>query len=153
MVDKLKSLFDGIDLAELLPKLDAVLGKVYPLLRLCLLIGPFCLLVLGLAYFFLSPREANRFFSYRCFFGMGSPEAWRTCQKLAGLVWSLMGAVMLVVMAIVSSDFGGMATDAAVVKTITCILWELGLVALSCVVIDLTMAVLYNRRGERRKQS
>ena len=153
MVEKLKALFDGFDLAEILPKLDALLGKVYPLLRFCMLIGPFCLLLLGLAYYFLSPKEANRSFGYRCFYGMGSPEAWRTCQKLAGLVWALLGAVLLVVMAMVSAGFGGLSTDAAVTKTIVCVLWEMGLVALSCIGIDLTMAILYNRNGEKRKKS
>ncbi len=152
MAEKLKAILDGIDLTKILPKLDAVLGKVYPVLRFALLIGPFVLLILGLAYFFLAPREANNHFGYRCFFGMGSPEAWRACQKIAGLVWAVVGSVLLVVMAAVSGNFGGMATDAAVVKTVTCILWEVGAVALSCIVIDLTMAILYNRKGERRRK-
>lgn len=152
MVDKLKALLEGIDLTKILPELDSVLGKVYPTLRFLMLLAPFCLLILGLAYFFFAPREANRFFGYRCFYGMGSPEAWQVTQRIAGVVWAVLGAVLLIVMTIISSGMGGMATDAAVIKSLNCILWELGLVILSCVGVDITMAVLYDRHGVRRKK-
>lgn len=152
MVDKLKELFDGFDLAKILPELDKLLGKVYPLLRFAMLIGPFCLLILGLAYFFLAPKEANRHFGYRCYFGMGSQYAWQFTQKLAGLVWAVLGAVLLVIMALISGRFGGLATDLAVSKAITCILWEIGLIALSCVGIDITVAVIYDRNGKQRRR-
>lgn len=152
MVEKLKELFDGFDLAKILPELDKLLGKVYPLLRFAMLIGPFCLLILGLAYFFLSPKEANRLFGYRCYFGMGSQYAWQFTQKLAGLVWAVLGASLLVVMALISGKFGGLATEAAVTKAITCILWEIGLIAVSCVAIDITVAVVYDRNGKKRRK-
>ena len=58
-IDDFKSLMDDFELASLLPELDAILGKLALLARIAVLIGPVMLLVMGLLYFFASPKEAN----------------------------------------------------------------------------------------------
>ena len=68
------------------------------------------LLVLGLAYLFLSPREANYYFGYRCYYGMGSIQAWRFTQRIAGMILGGLGLVLTVIMFLVSAGFGGMDT-------------------------------------------
>ena len=76
-IESIKSLMDGFDPAALLPDLSDLFGSLATLCRFAVMIGPVVLLVLGLAYLFLSPREANYYFGYRCYFGMGSVQAWR----------------------------------------------------------------------------
>ena len=74
--EDIKVLMDNFDPASLLPDLTSVVGMVETLTRLAVVAGPIVLLILGILYVFLSPKEANYHFGYRCFFGMGSPEAW-----------------------------------------------------------------------------
>jgi uncharacterized membrane protein len=109
------------------------------------------LLVLGLLYFFLSPREANYHFGYRCYFGMGSEEAWRFTQRFAGLIWTLLGLVLTVVMLIITGSFAGNPIMDIIGKGAKCLLWEAGLILVSTLVINITAMVLYDRKGMRRK--
>ncbi|HIT34256.1 MAG TPA: SdpI family protein [Candidatus Faecousia intestinigallinarum] len=149
-MDKIMGLLEGFDPAALLPDLSNMMGTVNFLLRLAVLIGPIVVLVLGLCYFFLSPKEANHSFGYRFFWGMSSVEAWRFMQKLAGLVWGGLGLILLVVMLIVCASFGGMETMDMVWSALTCVLWELGLLIAASLAVDITLIVRYDRKGARR---
>lgn len=151
-IDKLKSLFSDFDPSALLPQLDSMMGKVGLVLRLAVLIGPLCLLVLGAIYLFFPPKEANHHFGYRCYHGMGSVEAWRFTQKLAGIAWGGLGLVLTVVMLIICGTFGGQELDQMVWSAAKCILWELGLVAVSCIVIDIWVAATFDKKGQRRRK-
>ena len=62
----LKKAFDNFDLATLFPKLDSVFGRITLICRVCVLVGPILLLILGLCYLFLAPKEANYYFGSRC---------------------------------------------------------------------------------------
>ena len=97
-IDSIKSLLDGFDPATLLPDLSKVFDSLVPLCRLAVLIGPVVLLLLGLSYLFLTPKEANYYLGYRCYFGMGSEYAWRFTQRLAGFLFAGAGLVLTVVM-------------------------------------------------------
>ena len=148
--EDIKVLMDNFDPATLLPDLSNVAGLVSFLTRTALLAGPIVLLVLGLAYFLVSPREANYHFGYRCYFGMGSEEAWRFTQRLAGALWALLGLVLTVVMLLITGGFGGKDVMDVISTGVTCLLWEIGLALASCAVINFTVALRYNRRGDRR---
>ncbi len=99
---------DGFDPAALLPDLSKVFGNLAAVCRFAVMIGPVVMLALGLAYLFLSPKEANYYFGYRCYYGMGSVNAWRFTQRLAGLVLSLLGGLLVVMMLWISSSFASM---------------------------------------------
>ena len=148
--EDIKVLMDNFDPATLLPDLSNVAGLVSFLTRTALLAGPIVLLVLGLAYFLVSPREANYHFGYRCYFGMGSEEAWRFTQRLAGALWALLGLVLTVVMLLITGGFGGKDVMDVISTGVTCLLWEIGLALASCAVINFTVSLRYNRRGDRR---
>ena len=150
-MEKIKSLLDNFNIAEILPKLDALMGHIQPVLRFAILVGPVCLLVLGILYMLLPTREANHFFGYRCYFGMGSQEAWKAAQRIAGIVWTALGLVLLVVMLLISTRFSSGEPEGSVGVALRCALWELGLVAATCIGIDITMAVLFDRNGNRRR--
>ncbi len=141
---------EDFDISTLLPDLGSMLGKVDLVLRIAVLLAPLVILGLGLLYFLAPPKEANHNFGYRFYWGMSSVESWLFTQKLAGAIWSVLGFVLLVVMAILCGSFKGMEAMAMVEKAIKLIFWELALVAVSCVVIDLTVIVLFNSKGIRR---
>ncbi len=151
-IDAIKSALDGFEPAELLPDLSAVFGSVATVCRWAVLIGPVILLILGLAYLFLAPREANYYFGYRCYFGMGSVQAWRFTQRLAGLVLGGLGLVLTVVMALICRSFGAMEAEDLVWKAVSCLVWEAVLVLAATIAINGSAALLFDRKGELRKK-
>ena len=150
-IEDIKQLLDGFDPASLLPNLDTMLGKTAFLMRILVLVGPIILLALGVAYLLVSPREANYHFGYRCYFGMGSEEAWRFTQRIAGLVWGGLGLVLTVVMLLISGSFGKLEPMDMVWKAVWCGVWEAVLIALACIGINITVAVFFDRSGRRKR--
>lgn len=151
-IDDLKSLMDGFDPAALLPEIDTVLGKIELLTRIAVMAGPVILLILGLLYLFLSPKEANYRFGYRCYFGMGSVNAWRFTQRIAGLIWSALGLVLTVVILLVCSSFRGKEAVQMLSTALTCLAWQAGLALVSSLAINILAAVFFDSKGQRRKK-
>ena len=151
-MEKIKAVMDGLDPAALLPDVSTMVGKVELAMRLAVLAGPILLLVLGLIYFFLPPREANHTFGYRCYFGMGSVEAWRYTQRLAGAVWAGLGLVLSVVMFFVCAGFRGKDVMALLSSAGISVLWEAGLLAVACLIINILVAVRFDKNGELRRK-
>lgn len=151
-IDDLKTLMDQFDPASLLPELDTVMGKIAFIARIVVLVGPIVLLVMGLLYLFLSPKEANYIFGYRCYYGMGSVEAWRFTQRIAGMVWGVLGLVLTIVMVLISGGFAEMAVMDLLWKAVYCMLWEAGLVAVSCLGINAAAAAFFDGKGARRRK-
>lgn len=103
-MELISKLFD-MDLSTLVPKLPVFLGLVNALLVLAVLIGPILMVVLGALYLFKPAPEANFKYGFRTYFGMGSIEAWRFSQRIAGLILGALGALLLIVMFIVVLTF------------------------------------------------
>ena len=150
-IDNLKSLMDDFDPASLLPELDKVLGGLTQAVRIAVLAGPVLILVFGLAYLLLVPKEANYIFGYRCVFGMGSVEAWRFTQRLAGIVWGVLGLVLTVVMFSLTKDFPGREVNEVIWLALKYVLWEAGATALSCLVINTVVMTQFTYSGDYRK--
>lgn len=149
-IDALKSLLEGFDPASLLPELDSVVGRVAFAARIAVMAGPVILLVLGLIYLLAAPREANYYIGYRCYYGMGSVEAWRFTQRLAGLVWSGLGLVLSIVMLLICGGFAKLPVMDMLWKAGTCLLWEAGLIAAACITVNCLVASRYDAGGARR---
>ena len=149
-IESFKELMDGFDPAALLPDLSTVLGRVELIARIAVVLGPIVLLVLGLLYLFASPREANHYFGYRCYYGMGSVEAWRFSQRLAGMVWTALGLVLTVVMVIISTGFKGKEAMDMATSAVWCLVWQVALVAASVLVINLIVMLRFDRNGDYR---
>lgn len=152
-IESIKELMDGFDPASLLPELDTITGKAELVARIAVMIGPVVLLVLGLLYLFASPKEANYSFGYRCFFGMGSVEAWRFTQRLAGIVLGGLGLILTVVMLIVCASFRGMEIMPMTEKAVVALLWQAGTALAGCLGVNITAAVLFNAAGEPRRKA
>ena len=151
-IDDFKGLMDGFDPAALLPELDSILEKVAPVARIAVLIGPVLLLVMGLLYLFASPKEANYYFGYRCYYGMGSEEAWRYTQRIAGIALAALGLVLSIVMLVISGTFAKMETMDLLWKAVYCVVWEAGLAAATCVTVNTMAALRYDSKGLRRRK-
>ena len=148
----IKEMMDAFDPAALLPDLAGIGDWIASVARWAVLVGPIVLLVLGLAYLFLAPKEANYRFGYRCFHGMGSVEAWRFTQRLAGIILSGLGLVLTVVMHVISGGYAGADVMTVMDSAVTCLIWEIGLAIVGCLLINLIVLLNFNSRGSLRRK-
>ena len=151
-MEAIKSLLSDFDLANILPDLEKLLGGLEMLLRVAVLVGPICLLGLGLWYLLAPIPEANHLAGYRCFWGMSSVEAWLFTQRTAGLVWTVLGAVLTIVMALRANEYRDLEYEEAIWGVIRSLGVELVLVIASIIVVNFTVFVAFDRKGYRRRK-
>ena len=151
-IDSLKSFLSDFNPANYLPDLSGTLGKVELVLRIAVLIGPLLVLGLGLLYLLSPPKEANYSFGFRTHRGMASVEAWQFTQRLAGMVWSVLGLVLTIVMAVLCNGFRGMEILDMLCRAMICVLWELGLVLISWLCVSVMVVIFFDRKGVRRRR-
>lgn len=137
-------------LTDVLPGVDTFFADMEPLLRFFVMVGPLALLGLGLYCFLLPPKEATHSIGYRFRYGMSRATVWQFMQKLAGIVFGVLGLVLTVVMALLCMKLDSMETMAALDYCARCIGWEIGLVILAHVGINLTVVIRYDRKGNLR---
>ena len=143
---------DAFDPASLLPELGDIFSLITSVCRIAVMVGPLILLVLGLAYLLFSPKEANYYFGYRCYFGMGSVEAWRFTQRIAGIVLGLTGLILSGIMLFLSSGFPGMDTMEMVWRAFWCLIWQGILALLANGGIWLAAFLKFDAKGNYRKK-
>ena len=151
-IASIKSLMDGFDPAALLPDLSDLFGSLATLCRFAVMIGPVVLLVLGLAYLFLSPREANYYFGYRCYFGMGSVQAWRFTQRIAGMLFGGVGLILTIVMFVISGGFAQMEITDMVWKAAGCLAWQVGLALILTFLVNFLAFFFFDAKGGPRRR-
>ena len=151
-IESIKSLMDGFDPAALLPDLSDLFGSLATLCRFAVMIGPVVLLILGLAYLFLSPKEANYYFGYRCYFGMGSVQAWRFTQRMAGLLFGGVGLILTIVMYVISGGFAGMEITQMVWKAAGCLAWQVGITLALTLLINFLAFFFFDAKGNPRRK-
>jgi uncharacterized membrane protein len=149
-MDALMSLFEGFDFANFIPDITSVLGWLETIARIAVMAAPLILLGFGLLYLLAPPKEANHSLGFRFWWGMASLDAWQYTQRIAGMVWMLLGLVLTVVMGILCNGFRGMEVSDMLWLAIRCILWELGIAVVSTLGIQLTVFIVFDRRGFRR---
>jgi len=152
-IDSIKEIMDAFDPASLLPELGDIFSIITTVCRIAVMVGPIILLVLGLSYLFFSPKEANYYFGYRCYFGMGSVEAWRFTQRLAGALLGGLGLVLTGVMLFLSSGFGSMDPMEMVWKAFWCLVWQGILALLANLAVWAAAAIRFDARGNLRKHT
>ena len=150
-IDSIKAIMDGFDPASLLPELSEIFTTLPGICRLCVMIGPLVLLALGLAYLFFAPKEANWYFGYRCYYGMGSVYAWRFTQRFAGVVLSVTGIALSIILFVLSANFASMDVTDMVWKALELLLWEAGITLAANVAINLAAALRFDRKGRHRR--
>ena len=149
-IESIKEIMDAFDPAALLPELAEIFQVLTGLCQIAVMIAPIILLVLGLAYLFLSPREANYYFGYRCYFGMGSVEAWRFTQRLAGIVLGGLGLILSGIMLVKAMGFPGLSPSDLVWSALRCLIWQAVLALMANVGIWVAAAVRFDSKGRYR---
>lgn len=152
-IEDFKGLMDEFDPASLLPELDTVISKIAFIARIAVLVGPVILLLMGLIYLVAAPKEANYILGYRCYYGMGSEEAWRFTQRIAGMVFGALGLILTVVMYLISGSFATMEVMDLLWKAVYCLLCEVGLIAAACIGINITAATFFDGKGYPRRKT
>ncbi len=148
----IKEIMDGFDPAALLPEITELFGSLANLCRIAVLAGPVVILIMGLCYLFLAPKEANHYFGYRTYFGMGSIHAWRFTQRLAGMLFTALGGGLTVTMFLLSAGFSGMDVMDMAWRAVTCLAWQAGLVLAATLFVNLAAAVRFDRKGAFRRR-
>jgi len=150
-IEDLKSIMDAFDPASLLPEMEGVLTVLTAAVRLAVLAGPVVLLAFGVLFLVFAPKEANYYLGYRCAFGMGSVEAWRFTQRLAGIIWTVLGLALTVVMFLLTRKFAQLTAYDVVWTGVKYILWEVGLVVVSSLFINTVVMTQFTYDGELRR--
>ena len=151
-IDSIKEMMDGFDPAALLPRIDSIVDWVKLICRLAVLVGPIVLVLAGLSYLLLAPKEANYYFGYRTAFGMGSVAAWRHTQKVAGWMFAGVGLVLTVIMLMVCVPFGGLEPMTAVWRAAKCMIAEAVIALIVVLSINSVAAFTYDYKGNKRKK-
>ena len=151
-IDDLKKVLEGSDLGAILPDLNAIVDKMASIMRIALLAGPLILLALGLLYLFASPKEANYKFGYRCYFGMGSVYAWRYSQRLAGILFIVVGLILTLLMFSVTGKFQDMDTMEMLWKALKMGILEAVVIILTRLTINFVVAFYFDAKGRLRRK-
>lgn len=148
-MDKITALFE-VDLTKLVPEMGTLLERLQQFAGIAILIGPLVMLVLGLWYLLLPPKEANHKAGFRTYFGMGSVEAWRFTQKIAGLSWSAIGLVLTVIMAVVRAGYKAKTAMEVATSAAWCLVWQVILILVVYVAICVAATIFFDKDGNRR---
>ena len=140
-----------IDFTSFVPKLPVFLGLVRGLLVLAILAGPIAMVVLGGLYLFKPTPEANYKFGFRTYFGMGSVEAWRFSQRMAGMVFGALGIGLTVIMLIVMLFFIGKNLQQIAAICLVVLLVQVVLILAARLVVACLARKYFDKDGNRRK--
>lgn len=152
-LQSIKDLMDNFDFTSLLPEIDSIVGLTRTICTIAILIGPLVLLGMGIAYLLFSPREANYYFGYRTTFGMGSVSAWRHTQRVAGFLFGGLGAVLTLIMLLISLTLSGREPMAMVTLALECLIWEAVLAVIAVLSINSIAAFTFDFKGNKRRKS
>ena len=151
-MEAITAFMESFDIAKLLPDLGKFISDLRFWAGLFLLIGPIIMLLLGLWYFFLPTKEANHHVGFRAYFGMGSQEAWKYAQKMAGMFFMIAGGAFTVISLVLIIVLGG----AEPMKMATTALILLIVQALAAFGLWLTLQIMlmtkFDKNGNRKNR-
>jgi uncharacterized membrane protein len=151
-MDAIMNLLKEFDPAALLPDISSIVGIMQVFARILILIIPLLLGGLGAAYYFKPIKEANHIFGYRTYFGMGSVEAWKYTQRLAGFGYMALGGALTLAMIIVNLCLIGAETLTLLTTAAICLVIELVLTGLGVLALNIFLAIRYDRDGYLREE-
>ena len=151
-LDSIKMFLDNMDGLPTLPDPSGFVDRLESIARILVILGPVVMIILGLLYIFAAPKEANHHFGYRCYFGMGSEKAWQYTQRIAGVTWTVMGAVMTVAMLVATRRFSELGTLDMLTHAALCVGAQALMLVIATVVIRSAVAARFDRHGEPRRR-
>lgn len=152
-MDAIMNLLGNFDPTALLPDISFTFGLVTLFARLAILVIPALILLFGFLYYFKPVNEPSRKFGYRALFTTKDPEAWRFVQHLAGLVYLILGGVMMLAMLIVSIILIGKDTMAVLTTAAICMIIDAILTFLSFAGINIFMVIRHQQQDRLKQES
>ena len=149
-IENIKQLMDNLDIAALLPDIMSVMNGLVFLAQIALFATPLAMLGLGMYYFLIAPKEANYTAGYRCYWGMGSEEAWRFTQKLAGFLWTIAGVTMILGVVLLRYRFAAMELNDMLWQIIFCLVFQGAIVLVLRLLVYVIVMFRFDRKGNRR---
>ena len=143
---------EDFDFSGLIPPLDTVMGWIELALRVAVMAGPLLMLGFGLLFLLAPPKEANYGVGFRCWWGMASLESWQFTQRIAGMVWAGLGAVLTIVMSLIGNGFRDMDPVDMAQRAGICVICELVLVVIAWVAINVIVIKNFDKDGYRREK-
>jgi uncharacterized membrane protein len=122
-------------------------------IRLLVLIGPLLMLGFGIYYWFFAPKEANHSMGFRFSYAMSRVEVWQHAQRLAGMAYTALGGILFVIIGLISLRFGKLVAPDMVWLAAKCLLWEVVLVIIATLVVNILIILMYDAKGNARKNS
>ena len=155
-MEKLMSFFEGFDiekLGEMLPSVETLMDKLPGWAAWLVLAGPLLMLGLGAYYLFAPPKEANHAMGYRFFYAMSRVEVWQHAQYLAGIVYMVLGGVLFFILGLICMSFSALPAPDMVWRAVKCLIWEVVLIIIATLAVDILIVLMYDHKGEPRKTS
>ena len=149
-MEKITEFLNTFSLEKYIPKLDTLMGWVQWLVSLAVRVGPICILVLGLIYLLIPPKEANRKAGFRTYFGMGSVIAWNVTQRLAGILMIPTGLILTIITYKRIGEFSGYDMMTMANVALKMVKSQVICAIAIYVFLFLLTAVLFNRKGDCR---
>ena len=149
-MEKITELLNNFSLEMYIPKLDTLMGWVQWLVSLAVRVGPICILVLGIIYFLIPPKEANRKAGFRTYFGMGSVIAWNVTQRIAGAIMIPTGLILTIIAYVKVAKFPGYDMMTMVNVAFRAVKGQAICALIIYIFMFLLTAVLFDRKGDCR---
>ena len=149
-MEKITELLNNFSLEKYIPKLDSVMGWVQWLISLAIRVGPICILVLGLIYLLIPPKEANWKAGYRTYFGMGSIMAWNFTQRVAGVLMIPTGLLLTVIAYAKIGKFSDYDLMTMAQKAFGAIIFQVVCALIIYIFMFVLTAVMFTRNGDCR---
>ena len=143
---------EEMDLTKYLPDISAMQDSLVPWMRFFVILGPMIMLLLGLYYFFLSPKEVSHDAGYRFRYAMSQTGVWQTAQRLAGLAYGSAGLVLTVLMLVLSFGFSHRTPPSLVWFAVKCIFWEVILTVVVTLAVNIFIVMKFDHKGNPRKK-
>ena len=149
-MEKITELLNNFSLEKYIPKLDTLMGWVQWLISLAIRVGPICILVLGLIYLLIPPKEANWKAGYRTYFGMGSVMAWNFTQRVAGILMIPTGLLLTVIAYVKIGKFSDYDLMTMAQKAFGAIIFQVVCALIIYIFMFVLTAVMFTRNGDCR---
>lgn len=141
---------EELDFSKYLPDLDAFMAGVSQILRILVMVGPLAIFGLGLFYFLAAPKEATHAVGYRFRYGMAKARSWQFMQRAAGVIFSVVGLVLTIVMAVRCARIKALEPMDMAAAAAKLILWQIGCVIGANILTNITVMVVFDSEGNRR---
>ncbi len=82
---------------------------------------------------------------------MGSVQAWRFTQRLAGMLFAGLGLILTAAAILTTGSFAGMEAMGMVWKAVKCLIWQAALALIASLAVNISAMVFFTAKGEPRR--